>query len=67
MTTQVFSTMATKLSGEQQTLTLQQGIQLAMQHHTAGRLPEAETIFSVLSGNSIVRWTWVRSRHYALN
>ena len=32
-------------SPEQQTLTVQQTLDLALQHHTAGRLPEAERIF----------------------
>ena len=30
---------------EQQTLTLQQALDLALQHHVAGRLPEAENIY----------------------
>ena len=30
---------------QQQTLTIQQAIDLAVQHHTAGRLPEAENIY----------------------
>ena len=30
---------------QQQTLTIQQAIDLAVQHHTAGRLPEAESIY----------------------
>jgi len=29
----------------QQTLTIQQALDLAVQHHTAGRLPEAESIY----------------------
>ena len=32
-------------SPEQQTLTFQQAIDRAVQHHTAGRLPEAESIY----------------------
>ena len=32
-------------SPEQQTLTVQQAIDLAVQHHNAGRLPEAESIY----------------------
>jgi len=31
---------------EQQTLTIQQAIDLAVQHHNAGRLPEAESIYN---------------------
>ena len=30
---------------QQQTLTIQQGLDLAVQHHTAGRLPQAESIY----------------------
>ena len=30
---------------QQQTLTIQQAIDLAVQHHNAGRLPEAENIY----------------------
>ena len=30
---------------QQQTLTIQQAIDLAVQHHNAGRLPEAESIY----------------------
>ena len=30
---------------QQQTLTIQQAIDLGVQHHTAGRLPEAEGIY----------------------
>ena len=33
------------LSSEQQTLALQQAIDLAVQHHTAGDLPKAESIY----------------------
>jgi protein O-GlcNAc transferase len=33
------------MSEQQQTLTIQQAIDLAVQHHTAGRLPQAETIY----------------------
>ena len=33
------------LSPEQQNLTVQQAIDLGVQHHTAGRLPEAERIY----------------------
>ena len=32
-------------SPDQQTLTIQQAIDLAVQHHNAGRLPEAESIY----------------------
>ena len=32
-------------SPKQQTLTIQQSLDLALQHHTAGRLPEAESIY----------------------
>ena len=34
-----------KPSPEQQTPTIQQSLDLAVQHHTAGRLPEAESIY----------------------
>ena len=33
------------MSEQQQTLTTQQAIDLAVQHHNAGRLPEAENIY----------------------
>ena len=33
------------MSEQQQTLTIQQAIDLAVQHHTAGRFPEAESIY----------------------
>ena len=33
------------MSEQQQTLTIQQAIDLAVQHHTAGHLPQAENIF----------------------
>ena len=33
------------MSEQQQTLTIQQAIDLAVQHHNAGRLPEAENIY----------------------
>ena len=33
------------MSEQQQTLTIQQAIDLGVQHHTAGRLPQAETIY----------------------
>ena len=31
---------------QQQTLTIQQAIDLALQHHTAGRLSDAESIYN---------------------
>ena len=31
---------------QQQTLTIQQALDLAVQHHTAGRLPQAESIYN---------------------
>ena len=31
---------------DQQNLTVQQAIDLAVQHHTAGRLPEAENVYN---------------------
>ena len=34
-----------ELSPPQQTLTHQQALELAVQHHTAGRLTEAETLY----------------------
>ena len=33
------------MSEQQQTLTIQQAIDLGVQHHNAGRLPEAENIY----------------------
>ena len=36
---------AASRSPEKQTLTIQQAIDLAVQHHTAGRLPQAESIY----------------------
>jgi len=33
---------------KQQTVTIQQALELAVQHHTAGRLSEAETIYQQL-------------------
>ena len=36
---------STSPSSEQQTLTIQQAIDLAVQHHTAGRFFEAESIY----------------------
>ncbi len=33
------------MSEQQQTLTIQQAIDLAVQHHNVGRLPEAENIY----------------------
>ena len=36
---------ATIRSPGQQTLAIQESIDLALQHHTAGRLPEAESIY----------------------
>jgi hypothetical protein len=33
------------MSEQQQTLTIQQAIDLAVQHHNVGRLPEAESIY----------------------
>ena len=38
-----------KPSGSQQTLSLKEAIDLAMQHHTAGDLPKAEGISSNIS------------------
>ena len=35
----------TDSSSEQQTLTIQQSLDLAVQHHNEGRLPEAESIY----------------------
>ena len=34
-----------EFSPPQQTLALEQALDFAMQHHTAGRLPEAEKIY----------------------
>ena len=35
----------TDSSSEQQTLIIQQSLELAVQHHNEGRLPEAESIY----------------------
>ena len=35
----------------QQTLTIQQALDLAVQHHTAGRLPQAENIYQQILQN----------------
>ncbi|HIA00393.1 MAG TPA: tetratricopeptide repeat protein [Myxococcales bacterium] len=39
------------MSPNQQTLTIQQAIDLAMQHHTAGRLSEAESLYQYILQN----------------
>ena len=40
------------MSKPQQTLTIQQAIALALQHHTAGRLSDAETIYQQILQSS---------------
>ena len=40
-----------EFSPPQQTLALEQALDFAMQHHTAGRLPEAETIYQQILQN----------------
>ncbi len=37
---------------QQQSLTIQQAIDLGVQHHTAGRLPQAETIYQQILQSS---------------
>jgi len=41
------------MSEQQQTLTIQQALDLAVQHHNAGRLSEAETIYQQILLNQI--------------
>ncbi len=43
------------LTIEQQTLTIQQSLELAVQHHTQGRLAEAEGIYQqILQGDRLI-------------
>ena len=52
---------------QQQTLTIQQALDLAVQHHTAGRLPQAESIYNqILQGtsNNALMSSHLVSRHH---